>query len=746
MTLLAKSEKQGGLLLHEHTRHVVEAIEPMAKAYGFDAELARKGAIIHDLGKGHPAFQAMLIEKPKERQEEWLAQLPAAGAIRKELFYRADGRNLFHRHELSSLLFLPLFPKDEWPVFIDMVVAHHKSVVSDGRRLGLLDLVEDGDLDEVFERHAEAWNDWSPEALGIATQLGIDTQAVSLEEACKAFQFAYTYARAKPDGWSRWRGLLMGADHFASAYMHETISQTSGLFQVPDLTFYDERAQSPRAYLYPLTKVRTNYESTHTLVTAPTGAGKTDFLMRRCQGRVFYTLPFQASINAMYRRIAEALPEADVRRLHSASRLEMEDEAEEDVELQRHPGASVKVMTPHQLAAIVFGTPGHEATALDLAGNDVILDEVHTYDALARAMVVQIVRTLTRLGCRVHIGTATIPTALADKLVAVLGGPKQVYQVRLDDATLASFNRHNVHKLPDEMAAREVIAEALAAGEHVLFISNRVDAAQDRFRWVKDTFGDEVSALLIHSRFKRGERKKLEEQVEDFQRFDGPCIVCATQVIEVSLDISFDRMVTDAAPLDSLVQRFGRINRIRDTTTLGQLKSVHVIAPPEEDGAIKPYDSAEVRASFAVLPDGEVLDERTIQQRIDTVFPNVEISDVAIHFIMQEEGTYRIKELQHNKRSVIIEALDIDSATCILYSDAERYKKARWDNRVAIEIPVSHRLRYRLRVFGEPLPFGSYPYVIPDEHYHPDGVPLGLVVPSSTPQPDTSTSFNQRAL
>ena len=98
MIVLAKSEKQGGLQLHEHTRHVIEAIEPMAHAYGFDATLARNGAILHDLGKGHPAFQAMLIEKPKERQAFWLAQLPASDAIRNELFYRADGRNLYHRH------------------------------------------------------------------------------------------------------------------------------------------------------------------------------------------------------------------------------------------------------------------------------------------------------------------------------------------------------------------------------------------------------------------------------------------------------------------------------------------------------------------------------------------------------------------------------------------------------------------------------------------------------------------------
>ena len=83
--LLAKSESKGLLWLEEHTMHVLNAIEHFARAFNMDTEVARHGAILHDLGKGHPTFQAMLIFKPYNRREHWLAQLAGAPAIRRQL-------------------------------------------------------------------------------------------------------------------------------------------------------------------------------------------------------------------------------------------------------------------------------------------------------------------------------------------------------------------------------------------------------------------------------------------------------------------------------------------------------------------------------------------------------------------------------------------------------------------------------------------------------------------------------------
>ena len=723
MTLLAKSPDRGDLTLEEHTRHVVEAMTCMAAELDVPFQTARRGAVLHDLGKGHPFFQNMV--RGNLTDQDWIEQQP-------------------HRHETSSLLFLPLVKEDEWPQMVDLIAAHHKSIKKDRSKRGLIDLaVREYGPDRVFERHQEEWSDWAPEAIEIASTFGIEPAPIDETARREAFDFALAHCRRNSDGWSELRGVMMSADHFASNYTYDTADEVDALHQEPDLTGYRENEGPYTASdLYPLSKKDTSDKRPHTLVTAPTGAGKTNFLLGRCDGRVFYTLPFQASINAMYRRIQTDLQKhfkvpADVRRLHATSRIELDDEDfEEDPDLQRHPGASVKVMTPYQMASIVFGTAGYEAMALDLRGNDVILDEVHTYDGVARSMVLQIVRMLVELGCRVHIGTATIPTALADALVDVLGGEEEVQRLRLDDETLDTFNRHRIHKCPSAEAAWTELDELLEQGDRVLFVSNQVNRAQQRFRTVRERY-PEVPAMLIHSRYKRSDRADLEDQIEVFEQQDGPCVVCATQVVEVSLDISFDAMITDAAPLDGMIQRFGRVNRERSEETIGLLKPIYVIAPPEDEAAILPYGADTVRASFDALPDdGEVLREAEVQDRIDAVYPEVEIPEVDTHFIWQD-GRYRIQKLQHHPKSVLLEALDINSETCILRSQAQEYADAGWEERQQMHIPVPVCFKRFEEEWGRLPDIGHEPLCAPDHLYDPDGLRLGL-----TTQSDNDASPN----
>src|SRR5690606_4938384 len=106
-------------------------------------------------------------------------------------------------------------------------------------------------------------------------------------------------------GWSEWRGVLKAADHYASAFNGKYVDRLEPLFKIPDLSFYQD--SSRRSELYSLSLVDTQDTRKHTIVVAPTGAGKTDFLLKRTKGRVFYTLPFQASINAMYDRFRDTI-------------------------------------------------------------------------------------------------------------------------------------------------------------------------------------------------------------------------------------------------------------------------------------------------------------------------------------------------------------------------------------------------------------------------------------------------------
>ena len=110
----------------------------------------------------------------------------------------------------------------------------------------------------------------------------------------------------------------------------------------------------------------------------------------------------------------------------------------------------MKVLTPHQMASIVFGIKGYEAMAMDLRGCDIILDEIHTYSDIMQTIVLRIIEILVALDCKVHVGTATMPTVLYEKILKLFGGNDAVYEVKLDSQTLQTFNRHQIYKLKDK--------------------------------------------------------------------------------------------------------------------------------------------------------------------------------------------------------------------------------------------------------------------------------------------------------
>jgi CRISPR-associated helicase, Cas3 family len=453
------------------------------------------------------------------------------------------------------------------------------------------------------------------------------------------------------------------------------------------------------------------------LVVAPTGAGKTDFLLKRCKERIFYTLPFQASINAMWERFKESIPNEDIRLLHATSKIVVGKSIEEKI-IQPLTGSTVKVLTPHQIASIIFGISGYESVMLDLQGCDIILDEIHTYSDYSKAMVLEIVKTLLRLDCKIHIGTATMPSVLYNELLKILGGQNCVYEVSLPQATLKEFNRHKIYKEEDESCIIPIIDNAIKNREKVLVIYNTIKAAQGAFKSIYQSYPD-IPKMLIHSRFKRTDRVKLETKLKNEFNGDGsskygngikPCIVVSTQVVEVSLDISFDRMITQCAPLDSLIQRFGRVNRKRKKQTIGNFKPIHVIAPGERT---LPYKKETLTRSFEQLPDhGTVLQENELQIKINTVYPELDLKEIDIHLIFKN-NQYTLKELTHCSKAVLIEALEIEGASCILEEDREKYLEATWEDRINMEIPINWKTIARYHKKYEPLNVGSNPFVIP---------------------------------
>ena len=223
-----------------------------------------------------------------------------------------------------------------------------------------------------------------------------------------------------------------------------------------------------------------------------------------------------------------------------------------------------------------------------LAGKTVIIDEVHAYDTYMTGLLERLLQWLAALGSPVVLLSATLPAERRRQLAAAyLGGlgapsPSAVEEAAYPRVTWTEagaihsrsfavsdrgrrtleLDRDQAGEDPAELA--EWVAHVLEPTGCAAIICNTVDRAQVAYRAFREQFA-EGEVLLFHSRFTHEDRERIEaECVRHFgpgERLPGPRIVVATQVLEQSLDLDFDLMVTDFAPVDLLLQRSGRLMR-----------------------------------------------------------------------------------------------------------------------------------------------------------------------------------------
>lgn len=219
-----------------------------------------------------------------------------------------------------------------------------------------------------------------------------------------------------------------------------------------------------------------------------------------------------------------------------------------------------------------------------LSGKVVVIDEVHSYDPYTSALVDQLIRWLLEVDCTVVVLSATLtakrrremikkagatepfPPATGYPLITKVVGETVTQHVVIDPALVETTVRleHIEGGNPDFI---EGIARAAEAGACVLVIRNTVAMAQETYRAVKSAIRDEsIPVGLLHSRFPHFLRQEkegdwMEILGKDPARRPAGCVLVATQVVEQSVDIDADLLVTDLAPTDLLLQRLGRLHR-----------------------------------------------------------------------------------------------------------------------------------------------------------------------------------------
>ncbi len=368
-------------------------------------------------------------------------------------------------------------------------------------------------------------------------------------------------------------------------------------------------------------------------------------------GGLYVGLPTMATANGMYKRMAQSYRKLFVKSerpslvlAHGASQLSKE--FNDTVSLTQQEGdenyqadelsasaycnhwladsrkkallADVGVGTIDQALLGVLPAKHQSLRLFGLANKVLIVDEVHAFDPYMQQLLCALLSAHAAQGGSVILLSATLPLSFRKTLTAAFaqgcgsGAPELkdmanypwVTQLGVNGflekavATRPSVARQvKVKRLDSECAALAVIREAVNAGQCICWIRNTIKDAHEALKLIeRQDFSDSQNITLFHSRYAMVDRQVIEQGV--LQRFGKHSnnaqrvgqILIATQVVEQSLDLDFDVMISDLAPVDLLIQRAGRLQRHtrskagdRHDKEQREKPCLHIVAPDPSD-------------------------------------------------------------------------------------------------------------------------------------------------------------------
>ena len=225
----------------------------------------------------------------------------------------------------------------------------------------------------------------------------------------------------------------------------------------------------------------------------------------------------------------------------------------------------VKVATLHQVLKTALKGKGWELALYDYKNALFIIDEFHTYDPLLTGMLLSSIKLFRRLfNAKFFFMSATIPEFMLDLIIKEVFDGDYTRLVRPNpkfesDKIVLDRKRHQLYCQKDLTIQDKIhlIKKYLDSGYSVLIIVNNVKTAQKLYKEIEfDGF-----VRLLHSGFHKASRNEIEKSITNDDLSERPQLLIATQAVEVSLDIDYDIAFIENAPIDALIQRFGRINR-----------------------------------------------------------------------------------------------------------------------------------------------------------------------------------------
>ncbi len=438
--------------------------------------------------------------------------------------------------------------------------------------------------------------------------------------------------------------------------------------------------------------------------------------------RIILTLPTKFTANNLYRDLVSSegynIPKKLVGITHGDSRefltqlTKTEEENSEQDDTNENVIAAqifennfyakpVTISTvDHLLMSLYHGYKYADRAFFNVASALVVFDEVHYYEGRTMEAIAEAMRRLTQLKIPHLVMTATIPTAVRQGFDQL--NPGQPYPFQLAPAVIldttepkAPFKITRLRETPldEESAISSELLDLVGQNRdkrQIIFV-NQVNRAKYVYRALKE-HGICDNLICYHSSFIGKDRVKKEQIIRslfkdpsdrtddelaffeehDFSNSDA-CVLVSTQVSELSLDISADVMYSEIAPVDSIVQRGGRLNRKGVSPFEDQTEytyRLYLMPAYEDEGACLPYEPSILQRSWDAI--GELYTFQDACEWVDAVYqecPKLMHTDLseAIHTDLvfgkrpqdnyageiEEEGRVVIRERRYQTYDVV---------------------------------------------------------------------------------------------
>ncbi len=479
-----------------------------------------------------------------------------------------------------------------------------------------------------------------------------------------------------------------------------------------------------------------------TIIEAPTGSGKTEtalayawrLLDKGLADSIIFALPTQATSNAMLKRLETCAPlifsdqsnlvlahgksafNQDFWQLKKSYQQQTEQGGEEArVQCAEWLSASRKrvflgqigVCTIDQVLISVLPVRHKFVRGFGVGKSALIVDEVHAYDSYMYGLLGEVLKQQQMAGGSVLLLSATLPFHQRKTLSRTWGGdlsrqekppypqvthvgmsgevtPFELPETEQPEERVVAINVNATPQLLPDDALIEQMIHAAKCGAQVVFICNLVDVAQGLARRLREQ--REIPVNLFHARYRFCDRQAIEKQVLEKYGKDGKreqgSILIATQVVEQSLDLDFDWMITQLCPVDLLFQRLGRLHRHQRPRPNGSKNpKCTVLIPDDEDygyhGLI--YGNTRVlwrTAQLLLKAEGVIHFPAAYRDWIERVYKEDswgdEPSDVIAsyeEFVKESDGSRYTAQLL--MRSDVEEFSDTDSNVSALTRDGE---------------------------------------------------------------------------